>query len=40
LGQLVPQSIEPPQPSPMTPQYWTEVGPVQVPFAQFAGAHK
>src|SRR5262249_39055563 len=33
----MPQSMVPPQPSPIVPQYWPPPGAVHVPFVQLAG---
>src|SRR6266700_6733667 len=39
-GQLMPQSSEPPQPSPIVPQYCPPpFGAVQLPFVQLVGTH-
>jgi hypothetical protein len=38
-GQLIPQSSEPPQPSPIVPQYWPPLEAVQLPFVQLVGTH-
>jgi hypothetical protein len=38
-GHVMPQSSEPPQPSPIVPQYWPPFCAWQVPFVQFVGTH-
>ncbi len=40
LGQVLPQSIEPPQPSPIVPQYWTPAWGVQLPGTQAGSPHR
>ncbi len=40
LGQLVPQLSEPPQPSPIVPQYWTPFEAVQLPGVQLGSPHR
>src|SRR5664280_874870 len=40
LGQVVPQSSERPQPSPIVPQYWPPLAAVQPLATQFGSKHK